>query len=50
MRCVTNFETKDGGFFVFGDLSVKKLGEHKLLFSLFELNKYVCSTIVTIRL
>ncbi|KAF2153871.1 hypothetical protein K461DRAFT_266973 [Myriangium duriaei CBS 260.36] len=32
-------DSKDGGFFVFGDVSVKKLGEHRLLFSLFELHK-----------
>ncbi|KAF4554852.1 Velvet factor-like protein 1 [Elsinoe fawcettii] len=29
----------DGGFFVFGDVSVKRLGEHRLLFSLYELQK-----------
>lgn len=34
----------DGGFFVFGDVSVKKLGEHRLLFSLFELHKCVHSS------
>ncbi len=31
----------DGGFFVFGDLSVKLEGEYRLLFSLFEMRKYV---------
>ena len=31
----------DGGFFVLGDVSVKLLGKHKLVFSLFELQKYV---------
>lgn len=30
----------DGGFFVFGDLSVKIEGEFRLLFSLFEMLKY----------
>lgn len=29
----------DGGFFVFGDLSVKKEGEYRLRFSLFEMRK-----------
>lgn len=29
----------DGGFFVFGDVSVRLLGRHQLLFSLFELRK-----------
>lgn len=29
----------DGGFFVFGDVSVKRLGEHRLLFSLYEIKK-----------
>ena len=32
---------EDGGFFVFGDISVKIPGEHRLSFSLFELRKYV---------
>ena len=31
--------TSDGGFFVFGDLSVKIVGDHKLHFSLFEMRK-----------
>lgn len=31
----------DGGFFVFGDLSVKVEGEFRLRFSLFEMRKYV---------
>lgn len=31
----------DGGFFVFGDLSVKVEGEYRLRFSLFEMRKYV---------
>ena len=26
----------DGGFFIFGDLSVKKLGWHKLRFALYD--------------
>lgn len=29
----------EGGFFVFGDVSVKRLGEHRLLFSLYEIKK-----------
>lgn len=29
----------DGGFFVFGDISIRVLGRHKLNFSLFELRK-----------
>lgn len=33
----------DGGFFVFGDVSVRRLGEHRLLFSLYELQKCVSS-------
>ena len=32
--------TTDGGFFVFGDLSVKIEGEFRLLFSLYEMLKY----------
>jgi len=31
----------DGGFFVFGDLSVKIEGEFRLRFSLFEMLKYI---------
>lgn len=31
--------TIDGGFFVFGDLCVKKEGRYRLLFTLFELRK-----------
>lgn len=30
----------DGGFFVFGDLSVKVEGEYRLKFNLFEMRKY----------
>lgn len=37
---ITN-QTPDGGFFVFGDLSVKIEGEFRLRFSLFEMLKYV---------
>lgn len=29
----------DGGFFIFGDLSVKKLGWHKLRFALYDVSK-----------
>lgn len=32
-------DNHDGGFFVFGDLSVKKEGEYRLRFSLFEMRK-----------
>ena len=31
----------DGGFFVFGDLSVKVEGDFRLRFNLFEMRKYV---------
>ena len=31
----------DGGFFVFGDLSVKTEGEFRLLFDLYEMRKYL---------
>lgn len=31
----------DGGFFVFGDISVKTPGTHRLRFTLMELQKYV---------
>jgi len=34
-------QTIDGGFFVFGDLSIKIEGEFRLRFSLFEMLKYV---------
>jgi hypothetical protein len=32
----------DGGFFIFGDLSVRKLGWHKLRFALYDVSKWVC--------
>ncbi|KAI9885366.1 MAG: hypothetical protein M1823_002837 [Watsoniomyces obsoletus] len=35
-----DIDNSDGGFFVFGDLSVKIEGEFRLLFSLFEMFKY----------
>ncbi len=38
----------DGGFFVFGDLSVKLEGEFRLLFSLFEMFKYDESPTVSV--
>ena len=38
---LTMVATLDGGFFVFGDISIKLLGKHRLNFSLFELQKYV---------
>ncbi|KAM3416928.1 hypothetical protein BST61_g8516 [Cercospora zeina] len=34
-----DINNKDGGFFVFGDISAKKLGQYKLRFSLFDTNK-----------
>ena len=34
----------DGGFFVFGDLSVKLEGEYRLKFSLFEMFRFVLRT------
>lgn len=33
----------DGAFFVFGDISCKVVGTHRLRFSLFDLHKYVYS-------
>ncbi|KAI9814659.1 MAG: hypothetical protein M1827_003215 [Pycnora praestabilis] len=35
-----DIDNSDGGFFVFGDLSVKVEGEYRLRFSLFEMRKY----------
>lgn len=37
--CAYLIRTSDGGFFVFGDLSVKVEGEYRLRFSLFEMLK-----------
>ncbi|KAI9863978.1 MAG: hypothetical protein M1824_006016 [Vezdaea acicularis] len=37
---VAGIKEKDGGFFVFGDLSVKVEGDFRLRFSLFELRKF----------
>ncbi len=37
----------DGGFFVFGDLSVKMEGEYKLYFTLFEMKGMDCEVIAT---
>ncbi|KXT00123.1 hypothetical protein AC578_3274 [Pseudocercospora eumusae] len=34
-----DINNKDGGFFVFGDISARKLGHYKLRFSLFDTNK-----------
>ncbi|KAI5361958.1 Putative velvet factor [Septoria linicola] len=34
-----DINNKDGGFFVFGDISAKRLGSYKLRFSLFDTNK-----------
>jgi hypothetical protein len=33
----------DGGFFVFGDVSCKVVGVHRLKFCLFDFHKYVVS-------
>ncbi len=38
-RSTTDVAIPDGGFFVFGDLSVKVEGEYRLRFSLFEMRK-----------
>ncbi|KAF4542148.1 Spore development regulator vosA [Lasiodiplodia theobromae] len=32
-------DNKDGAFFVFGDISIKQQGEHRLRFSLFDIHK-----------
>jgi hypothetical protein len=34
-----DINNEDGGFFVFGDISIRVLGRHRLNFSLFELRK-----------
>lgn len=34
----------DGAYFVFGDMSVKQLGEFRLRFSLFNMNMYATPT------
>ena len=39
-----DIDNSDGGFFVFGDLAVKKEGRYRLHFSLFEITEYVAST------
>ena len=36
-----DIDNSDGGFFVFGDLAVKKEGKYRLHFSLFEIVEYV---------
>lgn len=35
-----DIDNKDGGFFVFGDISVRKAGKHRLRFNLFDTDKY----------
>ena len=43
-RCAeeqTKSKCLDGGFFVFGDLSVRLEGEFRLRFGLFEMKKFV---------
>jgi len=30
----------DGGFFIFGDLSIRKIGRHRMRFNLFNTDKY----------
>ncbi|KAK8165288.1 velvet factor-domain-containing protein [Phyllosticta citrichinensis] len=39
-----DIDNKDGAFFVFGDISIKKTGEYRLRFSLFDILKYVIPT------
>jgi len=36
---LTSALAPDGGFFIFGDLSVRKLGWHKLRFALYDVSK-----------
>lgn len=43
-----DINNKDGGFFVFGDISAKRTGNYKLRFSLFDTNKSVF--IVSVRM
>ena len=40
-RSLTDDMGADGGFFVFGDLSIKIEGDFRLKFTLFEMRKYV---------
>ncbi|KAK7544557.1 velvet factor-domain-containing protein [Phyllosticta citribraziliensis] len=42
-----DIDNKDGAFFVFGDISIKKTGEYRLRFSLFDILKYVIPTYAT---
>ena len=42
--------TLDGGFFVFGDLSVKVEGDYRLRFSLYEMLKWVDNTSIPLGL
>jgi len=39
-------DNQDGGFFVFGDLSVKQEGKYKLLFSLYQMRNDHCDLII----
>ncbi|KAL0256455.1 hypothetical protein SLS55_008850 [Diplodia seriata] len=43
MNFVLTLVISDGAFFVFGDISIKQQGEHRLRFSLFDIHKYVPS-------
>lgn len=43
MRLPTLTNPADGGFFVFGDISARKVGQYKLRFSLFDTAKLVSS-------
>jgi hypothetical protein len=38
---------KDGGFFVFGDISARKLGSYRLRFSLFDTNKLATAYVLS---
>ena len=46
-RPIADVLVADGGFFVFGDLSVKVEGEYRLRFSLFEMRKYVTRFLIS---
>ena len=41
-------DNTDGGFFVFGDLSIKQEGEYRLKFTLFKLNNETCTCLASI--
>ncbi|KYG40265.1 hypothetical protein M433DRAFT_28263 [Acidomyces richmondensis BFW] len=41
---------RDGGFFIFGDLSIRKIGRHRMRFNLFNTDKYARYVDVGVRL